>query len=167
MPAEPTMTVQASPHGDLTLALASTPESGTETSPIDDGYPIDEDTFYTAQLASFLTADRARSGWQILQANAGELLDDSDGYIVRADLGPDVGTFYRVRTGMMEDRAAATQFCLDLKAAGVDCMPVEASVQETSETLVDKICQSDSSAVLCGTAQRSEAAPIGAPNGRG
>ena len=164
---EPTTTVRATPHGDLTLALASTPDSAAGRSPIADGYPIDEDTFYTAQLASFLTAERARSGWQILQANAGELLDDSDGYIVRADLGPDVGTFYRVRTGMMEDRAAATQFCLDLKAAGVDCMPVEASLQETSKTLVEKICQSDSSAVLCQSAERSELAPRGAPHGRG
>jgi hypothetical protein len=165
--AEPTMTVKATPHGDLTLALASTPETDADSSPIADGYPIDEDTFYTAQLASFLTAERARSGWQILQASAGEILGQSDGFIVRADLGPEVGTFYRVRTGMMEDRAAATQFCLDLKAAGVDCMPVEASIQETSETLVDKVCQSDSPAVLCGTAQRSELAPKGAPHGRG
>jgi len=164
MASEPAMTVQASPHGDLTLALASTPET-TAGSPAgsSDGYPIDEDTFYTAQLASFLTEARARAGWQILRDSAGELLDHSDGYIVRADLGTELGTFYRVRTGMMDDRAAASQFCQDLQAEGLDCMPLEASMQETSETLVDKICQTGSTEVLCRTVQRSELAPRGAP----
>jgi hypothetical protein len=163
----PAMTVQASPHGDLTLALASTAETASGSSAVSDGYPIDEDTFYTAQLASFHTAARARTGWQILRDSAGELLDHSDGYIVRADLGAELGTFYRVRTGMMDDRAAASQFCLDLQVVGLDCMPVEASMQETSETLVDKICQTGSTQVLCRTVQRPELAPRGAPHVKG
>ncbi len=167
MPTEPAMTVQASPQGDLTLALASTPETASGTSAVSDGYPIDEDTFYTAQLASFHTAARARTGWQILRDSAGELLDHSDGYIVRADLGAELGTFYRVRTGMMNDRAAASQFCLDLQTVGLDCMPVEASMQDTSETLVDKICQSASTGVLCRTVQRSELAPRRTPHVKG
>jgi Flp pilus assembly protein TadD len=167
MSSEPAMTVQASPHGDLTLALASTPKTASGSSAVSDGYPIDEDTFYTAQLASFLTAARARTGWQILRDSAGELLDHSDGYIVRADLGAELGTFYRVRTGMMDDRAAASQFCLDLQAVGLDCMPVEASMQETSEALVDKICQTGSTQVLCRTVQRPELAPRGAPHVKG
>ncbi len=167
MPSGPATTVQATPHGDLTLALASTPETSSETSAASEGYPIDEDTFYTAQLASFLTAARARAGWQILKDSAGELLDQSDGYIVRADLGAELGTFYRVRTGMMDDRAAASQFCLGLQAEGLDCMPVEASIEETNETLVEKICQSGSTGVLCQTVQRSELAPKGVPHVKG
>lgn len=167
MSSEPAMTVQASPHGDLTLALASTPETTAGSAAASDGYPIDEDTFYTAQLASFHTVARARAGWQILRDSAGELLDHSDGYIVRADLGTELGTFYRVRTGMMDDRAAASQFCQDLQAEGLDCMPVEASMQETSETLVGKICQTGSTEVLCRTVQRSELAPRGAPHVKG
>jgi hypothetical protein len=167
MSSGPAMTVQATPHGDLTLALASTPETSSETSAASNSYPIDEDIFYTAQLASFLTAARARTGWQILRDSAGELLDQSDGYIVRADLGAELGTFYRVRTGMMDDRAAASQFCLGLQAEGLDCMPVEASLQETSETLVEKICQSGSTSVLCRTVQRSELAPKGVPHVKG
>jgi Flp pilus assembly protein TadD len=167
MSSGPAMTAQAKPHGDLALALASTPETSSETSAASDSYPIDEDIFYTAQLASFLTAARARVGWQILIDSAGELLDQSDGYIVRADLGAELGIFYRVRTGMMDDRAAASQFCLGLQAEGLDCMPVEASLQETSETLVEKICQSGSTGVLCRTVQRSELAPKGVPHVKG
>jgi hypothetical protein len=167
MSSRPAMTAQANPQGDLTLALASTPETSSEPAAASDSYPIDEDTFYTAQLASFHTADRARTGWHILRESAGELLDQSDGYIVRADLGAELGTFYRVRTGMMDDQAAASRFCLDLQAEGLDCMPVEASMKKTSETLVAKICQSGSTGVLCRTVQRSEAAPKGAPHVKG
>jgi hypothetical protein len=68
---------------------------------------------------------------------------------------------------MMDDRAAASQFCLGLQAEGLDCMPVEASIEETSETLVEKICQSGSTAVLCQTVQRSELAPKGVPHVKG
>ena len=121
----------------------------------------------SAQLASFLTAARARTGWQILKDSAGELLDQSDGYIVRADLGAEVGTFYRVRTGMMDDQAAASQFCQDLRAEGLDCMAVKASLQETSETLVEKICQTGSTGVLCRTVQRSDVERKGVPHVKG
>jgi SPOR domain len=155
------------PRGDLAITPASTPESPTETASISDSYPIDADTFYTAQLASFRTAERARAGWQILKESAGDLLGQSDAFIVRADLGGDLGTYYRVRAGTMTDQATAKQFCLNLQAQGVDCMPVEASWQDTNETLVDKICQNGSTGVLCGTADRSDVEPLGPPYARG
>jgi len=162
------MTARANPHGDVAMAPASAaPETTSSPSAVSDGYGIDEDIFYTAQLASFRTADRARAGWKILKDSAGELLAQSDAHIVRADLGSELGIYYRVRTGAMIDRAAANQFCQDLQAEGLDCMPVEASLQETNETLVEKICETGSNGALCGTAQRSNTEPQRPPHFRG
>ncbi len=166
-PAEPKTVAQAAPHGDLAIAPASTPERTSETTAISEGYPVDEDTFYTAQLASFRTAERAREGWQILKDSAGGLLEQSDAYIVRADLGAELGTYYRVRAGTMTDHAAASQFCQGLQAQGLECIPVEASWQETNETLVDKICQTGSTGALCRTAQRSDAVREAGPHAEG
>lgn len=163
----PSETAQGDPRGDLAITPAGSSEPETQSAALADSYPIDEDTFYTAQLASFRTAERARAGWQILKDSAGSLLDQSDAFIVRADLGTEMGTYYRIRAGAMTDQATARQFCLDLQAKGVDCMPVEASWQETSETLVDKICQAGSAGALCGTADRSDADRVGPPFARG
>jgi len=163
----PAETAEGEPRDDLAIAPASTPDTATQAAALTDSYPIDEDTFYTAQLASFRTAERARAGWQILKDSAGELLDQSDAFIVRADLGTELGTYYRIRAGAMSDQATARQFCLDLQAKGVECMPVEASWEETSETLVDKICQTGSTGVLCGTADRSDLDRAGPPSSRG
>jgi len=149
------MTAQAEPQGELAMVPASTAAESDAAASTSGGYGIDEDTFYTAQLASFRSAERARAGWQILKDSAGELLAQSDAHIVRADLGPELGIYYRVRTGSMADRAAATQFCQDLQAEGLECMPVEASVQETSATLVDKICETGSTDAICTTAAGS------------
>ncbi len=165
--AKPTTTAQADPHVDLAMTPASTPETAAKTTATAEAYPVDEDIFYTAQLASFRTAERAREGWQILENSAGGLLEGSDGYIVRADLGAEMGTYYRVRAGTMTDRAAAAQFCQDLQAQGVDCIPVEASWQETNEALVDKICRTGSTAAMCTTQKRSDLEPNLDPHARG
>jgi Flp pilus assembly protein TadD len=154
-------------HADLAMTPASTPETAATTTATAEAYPVDEDTFYTAQLASFRTAERAREGWQILENSAGGLLEGSDAYIVRADLGAEMGTYYRVRAGTMTDRAAAAQFCQDLQAQGVDCMPVEASWQETNEALVDKICRTGSTAAMCTTQKRSDLERNLGPHARG
>ena len=148
--------IRAEVQEDLALAPASRPEDGPGVFLATETYAIDGDTFYTAQLASFHTAARARTGWEILRESAGELLEHSEGYIVRADLGAEMGTYYRVRTGVMDDQAAASRFCLDLRAEGLDCLPVEASLEDTTETLVEKICQSAAPGVICRTVQRSE-----------
>ena len=165
--AKPTTTAPAGPSADLAMTPASTPETAAKSTATAEAYPVDEDIFYTAQLASFRTAERAREGWQILENSAGGLLEGSDGYIVRADLGVEMGTYYRVRAGTMTDRAAAAQFCQDLQAQGVDCMPVEASWQETNETLVDKICRTGSTAAMCTTQKRSDLDPNLGPHARG
>lgn len=169
-PAEPAETASADSSnapGGLQIAPASTPATAPQTAAISGGYGIDEDTFYTAQLGSYRTEAHAREGWQVLKDSAGELLADSDAFIVRADLGGDKGIYYRVRAGTLADHAAAKQFCQDLQAQGVDCMPVEASWQTTNETLVDKICESGSSGALCGSAEDSDAARGGPPHAKG
>jgi len=163
----PAEVAESESREDLAIAPASTSDAETQAAALTDSYPIDEGTFYTAQLASFRTAERARAGWQILKESAGDLLGQSDAFIVRADLGAELGIYYRIRAGAMGDQATARQICLDLQAKGVECMPVATSWQETTETLVDKICQTGSTGALCGTADRSDADRAGPPFSRG
>ncbi len=166
-PAETPSPDTSSTTDALEMAPASAPETAPQTAAISGGYGIDEDTFFTAQLGSYRTEAHAREGWQVLKDSAGELLADSDAFIVRADLGGDKGIYYRVRAGTLSDHAAAKRFCQDLQAQGVDCMPVEASWQTTNETLVDKICQSGSTGALCGSAGDPDAARGGTPHAKG
>jgi len=165
--AEGPMNGQGDPHGDLTIVPASTPETKPQTAAIPEAYPLAEGEFYTAQLASFRTLARANQAWEILTDSAGELLQDQNGFIVLAELGEELGTYYRIRAGTMQDRAAAQQFCEALQAKGLDCMPVKTSWQETQETLVDKICQSGSADVVCDTTERSGLDLKGVPHTKG
>lgn len=144
---------RTSPHGEFGGAPASGPSLAAQ------GYPVDDSWFYTAQLASYYSAERAREGWEILRESAGEALEGQNAFILRADLGEPMGTVFRVRTGTMTDEAAALQFCQDLQAKGLDCMPVKASRAGTAEALVDKICQGAQSDHFCRTnVQRSSLA---------
>jgi hypothetical protein len=54
------------------------------------------------QLASYRTPERAREGWAQLRAEAPALLDRVEPVIVRADLGPGRGIYYRLRTPVLD-----------------------------------------------------------------
>lgn len=74
---------------------------------------------YIVQVSSQRSQAQAQSAYADLQRRYPSVLGNRDSFIQRANLG-DRGTYYRVRLGPFEQRAAA-RLCNDLKAAGGDC----------------------------------------------
>lgn len=98
---------------------------------------------YEVQLASYRNEADAVNGWSELGARAGATLDGLDPVIRRADLGPDKGIFYRLRTpGFAKDDAMS--LCQSLKAQGIDCLVV----RESAARPVDSAAQGDTNSTL-------------------
>lgn len=116
---------------DAPAAQISTPNTQianlSPTAPIHDTPGADAN--YTVQLASYKSEENARKGWELLRGKATDLLQEFDPVIRRADLGPDKGVFYRLRTPRIT-KDAADQLCNALKERGIDCL----KVKETSGT---------------------------------
>ncbi len=72
-------------------------------------------------LASYRTKARARKGWREAAARYGDLLAGLDHSIVRVDLGPGMGIYYRVLAGPVNGERAARKLCARLKARGAYC----------------------------------------------
>lgn len=80
---------------------------------------------YVVQLASFRSADAARTGWKRLLKSHRDLLGSFKPNVQRADLGADKGIYYRLRTGALTSRAAARSLCKKLKSRNQDCLVVK------------------------------------------
>jgi len=61
---------------------------------------------FQVQLASYRTPERAREGWAQLRAEAPSVLDRLEPVVVRADLGPDRGIYYRLRSPVLDSQDA-------------------------------------------------------------
>jgi Flp pilus assembly protein TadD len=89
---------------------------------------------YAVQLASYRSEGRAMRGWTELRSAAPELLETIEPVIRRADLGQDVGTYYRLRTAPVTKGEAET-LCTELKSRGIDCLVIkEAPANSDAET---------------------------------
>ncbi|WP_104020444.1 SPOR domain-containing protein [Roseovarius nitratireducens] len=75
-----------------------------------------------AQLGAFDSAEVARSEWERLTAQLGDLLDGKRRVVQRAESGG--RTFYRLRAAGFEDLADARRFCSALQAERAECIPV-------------------------------------------
>ncbi len=76
---------------------------------------------YMVQLAASRSRALARGVYARLQTDYDELLGRRDPFILRVDLG-DRGIFYRVNVAGFATKAAADNFCADLKKRGQDCL---------------------------------------------
>ncbi len=72
-------------------------------------------------IASYRTKARARKGWREEAGRYPDLLGGLDHAIVRVDLGPGMGVFYRVLAGPVADERAARALCARLKVRGAYC----------------------------------------------
>ncbi len=88
-------------------------------------------------LASYRTKVRARKGWREVASRYGDLLAGLDHSIVRVDLGPGMGIYYRVLAGPVNGEGAARALCADLKSRGAYCALVfpERTVEARAPTL--------------------------------
>jgi cell division septation protein DedD len=71
------------------------------------------------QLGAFESEELANDAWQTFRARYRSAVDWAPD-VQRADLGTK-GVMYRLRVGPFASRAAATNACVQLKAAGANC----------------------------------------------
>ena len=71
--------------------------------------------------ASFSSEADAQASFRALQSKYAGILGSRSAAIRRADLG-DKGVFYRAMVGPFGSTEEATQFCLNLKSAGGQCV---------------------------------------------
>ncbi|MGB5949396.1 MAG: SPOR domain-containing protein, partial [Parvibaculum sp.] len=76
---------------------------------------------YLVQVAALKDEKSARASWRALSQRFPAVLGGHALDIEKADLGAK-GTWYRVRAAGFQTKAAATEACARLKAAGQACM---------------------------------------------
>lgn len=81
---------------------------------------------YLIQLAAVRQPEHARKEWERLQRTHPDLLGDLQLSVVKADLGPQKGIYYRLRAGPLPDEATARKRCAGLSQQKVGCLVVRA-----------------------------------------
>jgi len=76
------------------------------------------------QLAAFREETIAHAGWEKLVKKHTDVLADLKPTVVRVDLGPGKGIYYRLQAGPFTDKAAAEAVCVKLKAQKQPCLVV-------------------------------------------
>lgn len=127
-PTPTTRDTAAAPADDVLEAPATTAVASL-TPNFDAG-----DEGFGVQLGSYRDEDGPASAWEKIKADAGGILDDMEPVIARADLGPEKGVFFRLRTPSFGDRASAEQLCSELAARNVECLVVRTEAENVGPT---------------------------------
>ncbi len=88
---------------------------------------VDEEGFgdtWSIQLTSFRKPENAESHWLEVSKKYPELFDLVGKRILRFDLGPERGIYYRLRIGPFLDKEVAEAKCLAITEAGLDCLVI-------------------------------------------
>ncbi len=80
---------------------------------------------FRVQLASYRDPEAATRGWSRLSKANPALLRELTPDVIRVDLGPEKGIFYRLTVGPLADRGAADALCAKLKERKVGCLIVK------------------------------------------
>jgi len=84
--------------------------------------PAGQAARFAVQLGAFASQAAAQEGWRVLLADAPSELLATDLTIERVEQAGPEGVVYRLRTGPVGDRAAASALCERLDRRGVPCM---------------------------------------------
>lgn len=87
---------------------------------------------FAVQLGAFRDSARSDKAWRDLNVSAPDLLAGVEKDLRRADLGPDKGVYYRLRTQPMASREGADNLCLSLMSRGIECVVVRVPNTVTS-----------------------------------
>ena len=79
---------------------------------------------YQIQIAAVRSPSRAEGEWKRIQRKHRDLLGKLKLSIIKADLGPKKGIYYRLRAGPVADETAARSLCATLKKRKVGCLIV-------------------------------------------
>lgn len=115
------MPTSATPADAAATTPLSADQSGSATAMPDPSGPA-QPGGWSVQLGAFRDVMTAQQERDRLSARYPDLLADSDISIVRADLGPARGVYYRLRAGAFASRAEAEIFCARLTASGAACV---------------------------------------------
>ena len=79
---------------------------------------------WRVQVTSFRLPENAEQHWQNVNADYPEIFAGLDKRIVRADLGPERGVYYRLRIGPFATKEDADLKCQELMDAGLGCLVI-------------------------------------------
>jgi len=79
---------------------------------------------FLVQLAAVRSREQADAEWGRLRQRNSDLLGSLDLSVMRADLGPDKGVFFRLRAGPLTNEAAAQTLCQKLSERKIGCLVV-------------------------------------------
>ena len=112
--------VASAPPSALPVAVQSPPVSVDSSSAI----PGPAKSGYLVQLAAARSEDSAKGEWDRLKRSHGDVLGKFDVSIMRVDLGPERGIFFRVRAGPIADENVARAVCAALVERKQGCLVV-------------------------------------------
>ena len=79
---------------------------------------------WRVQVTSLRMPENADQHWQDVNSNYPDIFSGLEKRIVRADLGPERGVYYRLRVGPFETRDAADLKCQEMVDAGIGCLVI-------------------------------------------
>lgn len=79
---------------------------------------------FRIQLLSLPDEERVHDAWHSLAKKHSALLGKLEPFVLRADLGPDKGVYYRLRAGEFDTHAEAKAVCESLSEVRVGCLVV-------------------------------------------
>jgi len=80
---------------------------------------------YILQLLSSKSESGVQSTWDKIKAKNTDIIGDLPAHIVKADLGPEKGIYYRLRLGPVQTADKAKSLCAQLKKRKVGCFIVK------------------------------------------
>lgn len=79
---------------------------------------------YQVQLSALRSREQVDAEWERLRRKNSDLLGSLELSVVRADLGPGKGVFFRLRAGPVADEQAAQALCQKLSERKIGCLVV-------------------------------------------
>ncbi len=123
-PSAPPGPAAATPTVEEVLAAVRPPPAPETSAPKTPARGASEAPAYRVQLAAVRSLERAQEEWDRLRRKNTDLLGKLALSVVKADLGPKKGVFYRLRAGPLADEAAARGLCAKLASRKVGCLIV-------------------------------------------
>ncbi|MFQ5617912.1 MAG: SPOR domain-containing protein [Rhodospirillales bacterium] len=123
-PSAPPGPPAATPTVEEVLAAVRPPPPPSAPAPKTPARRTGKAQAYRVQLAAVRSLDRAQGEWDRLRRKNSDLLGKLALSVVKADLGPKKGVFYRLRAGPLADEAAARALCATLASRKVGCLIV-------------------------------------------
>ncbi len=123
-PSAPPGLAAATPTVEEVLAAVRPPPAPSPPAPKTPAKGASKAPAYRVQLAAVRLLERAQGEWDRLRSKNTDLLGKLALSVVKADLGPKKGVFYRLRAGPLADEAAARALCAKLASRKVGCLIV-------------------------------------------